>query len=542
MIKKIIQRIREFNNTKSLESNNLTTFKTSNSTHTNRINELLSDNLELSAIPDVFHLLLGNNEKVKLQSAESLNYVMSTLNSSQLIKVDKIFRERVSYEWSYDWRTKDPKELLHPLMSEEEKVTILGLSSFHPNGYFREKAIKALSNMETGHEIPYLLIRINDWVRPVRNSSKEQLLRYLTPEHTMSFINNLPLVLRLGECSREEHVDVINAVVSLLSSSESSQKLISGLQSPDSKVRLACYKIILKTRILDNKSIINYLIKDTNSYNRLFVLRNIQQEITPAEFTEVSQLLLHDKFAQIRILALETLYTFQPEGAINVLEKSLFDRNQSVRSLSRYLLSKHKKYDFAAIYRDAIQKNEQLYSSICGLGETGNTSDSKIISTFMSNDTIKIVKASINSLARLDFQEYEEELIFIIKDERVGISKAARSVLYKKIDVSDADTIYEIFKQAIYDHVKINTCILLCSLSKWESIRYIIEFCADKNDSISALGQNAIENWKLRYNYSFTTPTKKQIEAIRKLIMDYGKSIKDSDRNFIEFCIRDFCK
>jgi HEAT repeat protein len=252
--------------------------------------------------------------------------------------------------------------------------------------------------------------------------------------------------------------------------------------------------------------------------------------------------LLHDKFAQIRILALETLYAFQREGAIDTLEKSLFDRNQSVRSLSRYLLSKHKKYDFAAIYRGAIQKSEQLYSSICGLGETGNTNDSKIISTFMSNDTIKIVKASINALARLNFQEYEEELIFIINDERVGISNAARRVLYKRIDGSDADTIYGIFKQALYDHVRINTCILLCSLSKWDAIRYIIEFCADKNDSISALGQNAIENWKVKYNFSFTTPTKKQIEEIKKSIMDYGKSIKGSDRNFIEFCIRDFCK
>lgn len=45
MIKKIIQKIREFNNTKSLEPNNLITFKTSNSTHANRMNELLSHNI-----------------------------------------------------------------------------------------------------------------------------------------------------------------------------------------------------------------------------------------------------------------------------------------------------------------------------------------------------------------------------------------------------------------------------------------------------------------------------------------------------------------
>jgi len=451
-----------------------------------------------------------------------------------------MFRDRVSYDWNYDWRNKEPKELLHPLMSEEEKVTILGLSSFHPNGYFREKAIKALSNMETGHEISYLLIRINDWVREVRNSSKEQLLRYLTPQHALSFVNNLPLVLRLGECSREEHFDIINTVISILSSDECSSKLINGLQSTDSKVRLACYKIIIKTRILDNKSIINYLINDTNAYNRLFVLRNIRQEITPNEITDTTQLLLHDKFAQIRILTLEILYAFKPEEAIYILEERLFDRSQSLRDLSRYLLSKHKKYDFADIYRDSIQKNEQLYSSICGLGETGNVNDSKIIVEFINSDIIKIVKATINALARLNLQEYKENIIFILNDERAGISKAARLVLYKEINVCDADKIYGIFKQAMYDHVKINTCVLLCSLSKWDSIIYIIEFCADKNKSVSTLGQYALENWKLKYNRSFTTPTKNQVAEIRESIANFGSAIKNSDKEFIEFILRDF--
>lgn len=540
MIKKIFRKIIGLNRDKSLKANNSITLQLSDSIQTNRLPELLRDDIELSAIPDVFQLLLSNDEKIKLQSAEILSHVMATLSSAQLIKVDKIFRYRVSYNWNYDWRNKEPKELLHPLMSEEEKVTILGLSSFHPNGYFREKAIKTLSNMETGHEISYLLIRINDWVREVRNISKVQLMRYLTPEHALSFVNNLPLVLRLEKCSRDEYFDIINTVISILSSDECSPKLISGLQSTDSKVRLSCYKIILKTRILDNKSVVNYLVKDTDPYNRLFVLRSIQQDITPDEFEDTSQLLLNDKFAQIRILALEKLYLFKAKESIGILEKSLFDRNQSVRELSRYLLSKHKKYDFASIYRDSIQKNQQLYSSICGLGETGNSNDSKIIVEFMNSDIIQIVKASINALARLNLEGYKENIIFILNDERAGISKAARRALYKKINVSDADTIYDIFKQATHDHVKISTSVLLCSLSKWDSIRYIIEFCADKNRSISTLGQYALENWKLKYNHSFITPTKNQIRKIRKSLIAFGKSIKDSDKEFIEFSIRDF--
>lgn len=427
-------------------------------------------------------------------------------------------------------------------MSEEEKVTILGLSSFHPNGYFREKAIKALSNIKTGCVVPYLLIRINDWVSQVRNTSQKQLQKYLTPEYAMNFVNNLPLVLRLGECSRDEHIDIIEAVTSIISSTEGSQKLIIGLQSTDSKVRLACYKIILQTKVIDNRSIINYLIKDTNPYNRLFVLRKIQQEITQDELADIFQLLLHDKFAQIRILAIEMLYAYMPEKAVEILEKSLFDNNQSVRDLSRYLLSKKKEYDFAAIYRDSIQKSDKLYASICGLGETGNTNDSKIISKFLYSDVIKIVKASINALAHLGIQEYKEKIILILNDERPGISKAARRALYKQIDVYDATTIYRVFKQAKYNHVKINACVLLCSLSKWNSIRYIIEFCAYKNESISILGQSALERWRLRYNQSFAIPTNNQIQEIRKTLVDFDKWIKDSDRKFIEFSIKDFIK
>lgn len=537
MFKKIMDIIANSNKSKKIKVDNPVSMQQANSIKDTRLIELLNENIKLSAIPDVFQLLLSSDEKIKLQAAEVLNHVMSTLSPTRLIKVDKIFRDRSSYDWQYDWRNKKPKELLHPLMSEEEKVSILGLSSFHPNGYFREKAIIALSDMKTGGAVPYLLIRINDWVRPVRSTSKEKLLRYITPEHAAYFVSNLPLVLRLKECSRDEHIDIVDAVVSIISSVEGSHKLISGLQTADPKVRLACYKIILQTKVMDNRTIINYLIKDTNPYNRLFVLRNIRTDITKDEFLDISQLLLHDKFAQIRIFTLELLNSFMHEEAITILEKSLFDNNQSVRELSRYLLSKNNKYDFAAIYRDAIQKSERLYPSICGLGETGNINDSRIIIKFMDSDVAKIVKASINALARLDIQGYKEEILLFLNDDRAGVSKTVRRVLSKEINAGDADDIYRIFLKATYDHVKINSCILLCSLSKWNAIRYIIEFCADKNEGISLLGQNALEGWKLRYNQSFTTPSSNQMKEIREVFEYFGKAIKESDRDFIEFCV-----
>lgn len=542
MIKKIMEIFANSNKSEQIKVDDPVSLQQTNNIKDAKLIELLNDNIKLSAIPDTFQLLLSSDEKIRLQAAEVLNHIMSNISPTKLTKLDKIFRERSSYDWQYDWRNKNPKELLHPLMSEEEKVSILGLSSFHPNGYFREKAIIAISDLKTGGAVPYLLIRINDWVRPVRTTSKERLLRYITTEYTAYFVSNLPLVLRLKECSRAEHIDIVDAVVLIISNVESSHKLISGLQSADPKVRLACYKIILQTKVMDDRTIINHLIKDNNPYNRLFVLRNIRPEITKDEFLNISQLLLHDKFAQIRIFTLELLNSFLHEEAITILEKSLFDNNQSVRELSRYLLSKYNKYDFAAIYRDAIQKGERLYPSICGLGETGNINDSGIIFKFMDSDTVKIVKSSINALARLDIQGYKERILLFLNDDRAGVSKTARRVLSKEINAGDADDIYRIFQKATYNHVKINSCVLLCSLSKWNAIRYIIEFCADENQYISLLGQSALEGWRLRYNQSFTTPSSSQIKEIGEILKYFGKAIKESDRDFIKFCIRNFSK
>jgi HEAT repeat protein len=540
MFKKVIYKIIEFNRSKTLKDTITASSQTGTIMQTNKRFEKVLETSELSAIPEVYQLLLSKDEGTKLKSAKMLNSVMSTLNSSQLIKVDKMFRARDSYSWKYNWSNKKPEKLFHPLMTEGETLTILGLSSFHPNGYFREKAIKKLSQMNTGFEIPYLLIRINDWVKEVRNISKENLIMYLRQENAVSFVASLPLVFRLKDCLRNEHDDIFNAIISMISNKESSSELINGLNSTDSKVRLSCYKIILQARMLNNKSIINYLIKEPYSYIRLFVLRIIQKTITIDEFNDISQLLLKDKLAQIRILTLETLYKVKPLESIDILEKSLFDESQAVRELSRYLLSKYKKYDFSFIYRNAVYKREAIYSSICGLGETGNISDAKIIAEFVSFDSHKIVRASLYALAKLDFEGYKEMFVFTLSDCRTGISKAAKRILQGQINSSDEKSIYGIFKESTYEHVKINTCVLLCTLSKWIVIRYILEFCDDENQTISTLGHYALESWKLKFNRSFTTPTKNQITGIRKSILSFGKAVKDSDKEFIEFSIRDF--
>ena len=91
MFKKIMEIIANISKAKQIKVDNPVSLQQANNIKDTRLIELQNDNIKLSAIPDVFQLLLSSDEKIKLQAAEVLNHIMGTLSPTRLIKVDKIF-------------------------------------------------------------------------------------------------------------------------------------------------------------------------------------------------------------------------------------------------------------------------------------------------------------------------------------------------------------------------------------------------------------------------------------------------------------------
>jgi HEAT repeat protein len=508
--------------------------------HSEEILRLINEEKDLTAVPDAFWLLLGSDNDLELKSAKSLHAIISSLNTSNLTVVDRLFRERTSFEWSYDWHNEEPINLTLPSMPLEERTTILGLSSFHPNGYFREKAVKALSGNITGQELPYLLIRLNDWVPIVRNAAKSAIIKNIRAENARNIIDNLPLILRLKNCERDQHKDIINRVFEILSNDTSHGELIYGLKSKDSKVRLHCFDIIIDLKLLDNKQLISYLLKEKVPYIRMAILNKINEVITLDEFKPFILKLLNDKYVPIRLTALEMLYKYDADRCIEELVKLLTDKSSSVRERARFLLKNHGYDDFASYYIDSIHKHNNTYGAICGLGEVGKAEDTKYLMQFLESDKVNIIKATIKALSRLDFLGFKELIINYIEHSHIGVSKDTRKILDKQVDLADAEKVYNIFKNSKVEHVRANAALLLCSLSKWESINYIIEMCGNQNQDISKFGQLKLEGWVFNFNRSYLPPSKEQQAKLRSSIKKYEQVISEDNRKFIEFCIRDF--
>jgi hypothetical protein len=496
---------------------------------------------ELSKIPTIFELLLTSSNELKIRTAKVLQEYVLSLNILELSKLDHIFRNHTSLDCTYDWKNESPKNLLMSDMTEADKIIILGLCSFHPNGFFREKALHLLDLHDSGNEFPYLLIRCNDWVSEIRESAKKYVECRLTTKYVNHIVNNLPIIFKLKNTRRNDHSQMFEHVAHLLSQKESFPYLDQGTRSKSIKVRYFCYQMIVYSKLYKKELLFNYLKLEKEPHPRLLLFNELISDISVIEFNEYYPILKKDKFPMIRARVLEKYHFFFPNESICELESALVDKSYMIRSLVRFLLKKHNFTDFCSFYMRMINTKQSLRGAILGLGEVGKKDHAKEVIPFLAHNDVSIVKAAIRALAMLDGENYKGEFVWMLNHRHVGISNAARKSL-ATLNYSDLkEQLYTMYKKTNYKHTQYNIALLLCSLAKWDAINYIIEFYVSREDSnLTGLGRGYFVKWIENFNRTFDSPTMIQIESIKNTLAMYGSRLEKQDVRYIEFSIKGF--
>ncbi|MRX73988.1 hypothetical protein GJU40_17805 [Bacillus lacus] len=494
---------------------------------------------EAHKLPAAFLLLLSTSEDHKIQAAETLHRFLLSTSMKELLRIDTLFREASSLDWTYNWKNESPHALCPPNITNDQKVSVLGLSTFHLNGYFREKALIELASYETGREIPYMLIRCNDWVPQVRNTAMRLVEERLTVDYAVTFAESLLIIFKLRSLKRVNHEILFEKIVNLLSKKEAVPVLKQAAHSKENHLRYTSYKIMIHAKVLNKSELLTYFQREKEPRSRLLLFNEIINNISEADFLKYYFLLRKDKFPKIRVQVLEMFHSMNPQQSIEELEKALFDKNESVRSVARYLLKKQGITDFAPYYIRAIQQQseENVRGALLGIGEAGRKEHLPIILPFTQSYKAEIVKAVIRSISLLDAENHQDLFLKMLMHEHIGVSKEARKSLQRTSYYDRIHELYRIYKEGKNSHSRYSAALLLSSLSKWESIRYSIEFSNNKDDhSVSRLGENQLKNWVATYNQSFQNPSQEQVAAIRDALKKY--EIAESLKQEIEFCLR----
>ena len=425
-------------------------------------------------------------------------------------------------------------ERYRELFNADIAVTLIAIASFNYDGRVREKATKALGDVQHPYAIRYLCIRHGDWVKEVRAAAEKALQSYINSGFVTAFIEQFESIDQLQRIERVDLSKQYAAIVGHVTSIALSNKIYSGITNRKSK-QLYLRAYFRAKEFTDEHA---YLLLNDKSFSLRIELLKF---VPPDRSNDVISKLLHDSSASVR---LRTLYFIKDQ--IPVFEKDLYplisDHSAAVRDFVRYYL-KYKSIDFPELYRQRIRDGESIVGSLAGLSETGSVDDVALFSSFLSSESTSIKIVCLFGLKRFDPDEARRQSLLYILADSSKVRNAAAIILYASWDSDVREQLHELYQRA--GRLQKSSILKLFShVGGWDSIVIIIEALSDSDHVIQSLAWDFLHRWYQQAFRLFTTPPPHiMAEAIRKYEAIGLSAIKGDEQRLkilkeIEFYLR----
>jgi len=387
-------------------------------------------------------------------------------------------REGLSLQRYFALKPKDIPEILGP---EAISQHLVGFLSFHPSGYFREQACHLLKPNQGG--LPYLLLRLNDWVLQVREAAQKQLTGNFHLVSCQEWVRVFALVLRLKKCARYDHTGFVATVEESLQQSEAIPAITAGLESPEKEVRRACYGLALD-QPMDKERLLLKALKSGDLVVRCWALSRYREQLpTPCARSRYLQQALKNRSQRVRQLALTESVDLFPADQTPLI-KALLDRDAGVRATARYYLKDLDKADF---YRSRL---EDTPIALVGLGESDPEAKAEVL-LYLKHPDVRYRRAAVRALSALKCDA--EPLLEALQSEDRKTSKLARRALYR---VPCADSILSaICRDSPHPHTRRNALCLLLSRGRiWHRLVFACEALLSDDRALNALALDKIHS------------------------------------------------
>lgn len=472
----------------------------------------LGNSGEIGLLPAILEFAVHPKRAIAIAGRRAVANLLSQVPRESLAKLDIWIREKLC-GWSHfdsPWMSLSPREIQS--FVGEENAAVLRLASMHPNGRVREASLRMLANRDREEDVPFILLRLNDWVKQINEYSRNLVAAIIRPDRAPELLECLPIVIQLQGRKRSEHAWVRDALNALLIKKECESVLRRGLSSANRDVRLVCLQFAIAGGISGLDSALDEASRDRDSMVRLFAAKQLLAVATRDSLTSLSSRLVKDRFMPVRR---ETLSTLQArEGNCELVRLALLDRHASIREFARFHL--RSQIDVPQFYRDTIEAPSisPIDIAIRGLGETGNESDAEKLLGFLDHREIRVRRAAASAIGKLAGVRHQKVMIEALSDTSPGVSTEAQRSLKTVAQKLDPQPIVALMGHPAL-HVRRNAFRLINQRSKWEQLPWILMASRDRSETISRDAIFAIRTWLLRSNRSFATPSQDQLSRAK---------------------------
>jgi hypothetical protein len=448
---------------------------------------------------------------------ESLGQLSANVPVRVLPAIDAVVRESFSEYQRDGWPDLGLLELGR-FRGIRQAWGVMAVAASHRNGYVREAAVRGLAASGDGRVVPYLIVRLNDWVEQVHAAARAGLDMCLRPAFASQVISALPLVWALGRQRRVDHGDIVTNVFAFLRSAGCASAVRAGCIAPERDIRRACFEVELSGGGRQPADVLSETLADREPAVRLWAARQVAQAF-PAVWAEpLARRALADRSVQVRRVALAALAPrLSDDQARTLIDVALLDTNTTARWQARVLALARGPFDLAAFYRRALStvtRAQAIRGALLGLGESGTADDVALLAPFHAADRLGVRCAALRARASLEPLSSIEPYLAALRLPAASVSREARRAIEPRIAQVPVAILHElVVEQALPAHARRNALSLANGKSKWERLPVLLDACADQDEMIANLALLFVDGWCGGYNRSFLQPTPPQVDA-----------------------------
>jgi hypothetical protein len=379
----------------------------------------------------------------------------------------------------------------------------------HPVGFVRERAIKQFGLLPPLIASCLLLVRVNDWVQPIRERARNAfapLLGLLNGDQKLAI---LPLIERLRHCGRHQPGPLAEQWKELLGGTlEEDQWLRAWQQSPPKEKRSYVDLIKISGR-LPSPLTQNAILRSNDRFALLWFIRDVLPQLDESQRLAADELLSQSRAVPVRREWITSLVENSPKEAVEKLKVLLTDASASLRSFARFYLSRLAPMDFTEHYSLLLKDSRREAIALSGLAEVApDLAHSEAISRLQS-PVPAVRKAAILALKEDSLNSRIDWLFEQAQASMPGVAKAAKKRL-SQISELGSHLITHPEQFPSFD-TSLQTFLVRLSprFAKWDALEFLLR--CSSIASLQEVTSESLSIWSAKLNRSFIhlSPTKR---------------------------------
>jgi hypothetical protein len=395
----------------------------------------------------------------------------------------------------------------------------IGMLASHGSGYVREIAVLALADIRDGRELPFLILRVNDWVPQVAAAATILLDARLVADNRRLLLGALDFILRWTTLRRRDHGAFVEATRAALLADEGAEALARA-ETCTPQVRRFIYDAVWRGRRgaphADNPAL-DAALRDRDVTSRSLATRWLDA-LPDGPAIDRLHRLTRDSAPAIRSLALQSLAARAPAVAAAHIPVALLDRAASVRALGRFLArSLSPPLVPRAFYLERLQDRQyaELAAAIEGVGETGAKDDLDAVLPFAAAADPRVRGAVLLATARLDASLAVSMATAALASHPRSKAAALRA-LRMHPHLVDVERLAGLRRAARGTDLERKLIRLLARAPKWDAPALLLDIIRDADAPARVLAATLLRHWCNRSTRTQVPPTTTQAAMLRE--------------------------